>query len=400
MINTNKYNYYFYTLLALLVVVLLFVSNTLSISYKEALNVFENNSLLTYITNTSLYLFGQNDIALRLPFIIFYILSVVLMYKITDKFFTYESDRFISICIFMLLPGVLSASLLVNSAIVVIFLTLLYVYYYQIYQKHSFLLLYLYLFVDNSFAILYLALFFYSLKDKNKIKEDKKIWIFLILFGLSMYIYGFSTLGKPKAFFLDTIAIYATIFSPLLFIYFFYSIYRVGFRGKDKSIIWYISVTALLISFIFSFRQRVYIEDFAPYVVISLPLMLKLFFHSYRVRLKEFRKKHNLAVILVLIMLLLNVSLTIIHKPLYLVLPNPKKHFIYNYDFIKEIAQELKRNNIDMIYSEDKELLLRLKFYGIHKGEKHYISTKKFKNYKYKISVSYYNRNLYEVFVK
>ena len=40
---------------------------------------------------------------------------------------------------------------------------LLYLYYYQKYNKHSYLLLLLFLFIDNSFAILYLALFFYSL---------------------------------------------------------------------------------------------------------------------------------------------------------------------------------------------------------------------------------------------
>ena len=188
MINTNRYNYYFYTLLTVLVFVLLFVANTLSISYKEALNVFVNTSILTYVTNTSLYIFGQNDIALRLPFIIFYILSVLLMYKITDKYFKYESDRLISICIFMLLPGVLSASLLVNSAIIVTFLTLLYLYYYKLTNKHSYLLLFIYVFIDNSFAILYLALFFYSLKDIKSIEDtkDKKnilLWISLVLFA-------------------------------------------------------------------------------------------------------------------------------------------------------------------------------------------------------------------------
>ena len=130
-----------------------------------ALNVFVNRSVLTYVTNTSLYIFGQNDIALRLPFIIFYILSVILMYKITDKYFTYERDRLISICIFMLLPGVLSASLLVNSAIIVTFLTLLYLYYYKKTNNHSYLLLCLFVFIDNSFAILFLALFFYSIKS-------------------------------------------------------------------------------------------------------------------------------------------------------------------------------------------------------------------------------------------
>ena len=405
MTNTNKYNYYFYSLLTLLVFVLLFVANTLSISYKEALNVFVNTSVLTYITNISLYIFGQNDIALRLPFIIFYILSVLLMYKLTDKYFKKESDRFISICIFMLLPGVLSASLLVNSAILVTSLTLLYLYYYKLTNKHSYLLLCIYVFIDNSFAILYLALFFYSLKDVKSIEEakDKKnilLWISLVLFILSMYIYGFATAGKPRGFFLDTFAIYATIFSPLLFIYFFYSIYRIGFKEKEKSLTWYISTTALLLSFLFSFRQRVYIEDFAPYVVISLPFMLKIFFHSYRVRLKEFRKNHNIAVVLVLFMLFLNVLLTIVNKPLYMFLPNPEKHFVYKYHFIKELAGEMKKNKINFISSDDKELLLRLRFYGIVQGDKHFISLNEFSGYEKKMTVSYYNKNLYKVYIK
>ena len=399
MTNTNKYNYYFYALLTLLVFVLLFVANTLSISYKESLNVFVNTSVLTYITKASLYISGQNDISLRLPFIILYILSVLLMYKITDKYFKYESDRLISICIFMLLPGVLSASLLVNSAILVTFFTLLYLYYYKVTNKHSYVLLFIFVFIDNSFAILFLALFFYSLKDRKN-KKNALLWVSLFLFALSMYIYGFTTEGKPKGFFLDTFAIYATIFSPLLFVYFFYSIYRVGFKEKEKSLTWYISTTALLVSFLFSFRQRVYIEDFAPYVVISLPFMLKIFFHSYRVRLKEFRKKHNIVVVLVLFMLFTNVLFTFINKPLYIILPNPKKHFVYKYHFIKELAGEMKKHNINFISSDDKRLLLRLRFYGIVEGKKHFISLNKFSNYEKKMTVSYYNKDLYKVYIK
>ena len=88
--NKTKYDYYFYTILSFLVVVLILKANlSLSISYKEALNVFVNNSLLTLITNLSIYFFGQNDIALRLPFILFYAFSVILMYKITDNYFRY-----------------------------------------------------------------------------------------------------------------------------------------------------------------------------------------------------------------------------------------------------------------------------------------------------------------------
>lgn len=395
MTATGKYSYYFYTLLFILVGVLILKADlSLSISFKEALNVFVNNSILTIITNTSIYFFGQNDIALRLPFILFYFFSVILMYKITENYFKYEKDRFIGILIFMMLPGVLSASLLVNSAIIVTFCTLLYVYHYNKYKTHSYILLIIFFIIDNSFAILYLALFFFSLKEKDK----KLLYFSLILFVLSMYIYGFSTDGKPKGFLVDTVAIYATIFSPILFLYFIYTMYRAGIQ-KERSLAWYISITALLLSVIISFRQRVYIEDFAPFVVISIPLMLKTFLHSYRVRLKEFRKIYNILAILIIGMLSLNVIFTFVNKPLYILLPNQTKHFVYQYHFIKELSKELKSRNIDNL-TGDNELLLRLKFYGINQGEDYYISMKDFYNYDEKITIKYYERELFVVYIK
>lgn len=395
MTATGKYSYYFYTLLFILVGVLILKADlSLSISYKEALNVFVNNSILTIITNTSIYFFGQNDIALRLPFILFYFFSVILMYKITENYFKYEKDRFIGILIFMMLPGVLSASLLVNSAIIVTFCTLLYVYHYNKYKTHSYILLIIFFIIDNSFAILYLGLFFFSLKEKDK----KLLYFSLILFVLSMYIYGFSTDGKPKGFLVDTVAIYATIFSPILFLYFIYTMYRAGIQ-KERSLAWYISITALLLSVIISFRQRVYIEDFAPFVVISIPLMLKTFLHSYRVRLKEFRKIYNILAILIIGMLSLNVIFTFVNKPLYILLPNQTKHFVYQYHFIKELSKELKSRNIDNL-TGDNELLLRLKFYGINQGEDYYISMKDFYNYDEKITIKYYERELFVVYIK
>lgn len=396
MIANNKYNYYFYTFLSIIVFILLLKADTtLSISYKEALNVFVNNSILSVVTNISIYIFGQNDIALRLPFIILYLLSVLLMYKLTENYFRYEKDRFIAICTFMILPGVLSASLLVNSAIIIIFFTLLYLYYYQKYEKHSYILLVLFLFIDNSYAILYLALFFYSFKN-----QDKKLMYFsMIFFIISMYLYGFSTGGRPRGFLVDTFAIYATVFSPLLFIYFVYSLYRAGTKN-ERTITWYISMTALILSVVISFRQRIYIEDFAPYVVISLPFMLKTFFHSYRVRLKEFRTNYNILATLIIIMLSINVIVTFINKPLYMILPNPTKHFVYQYHFVKELSQELKKRNINEITIEDEQLELRLKFYNITNGEKYFLSTTQFYNYDEKIVIEYYNQELFTAYIK
>ena len=395
MITNSKYKYYFYLFLSILTFILLFKATySLSISYKEALNVFVNNSVLSLITNTSIYIFGQNDFALRLPFVLFYSLSVIMMYLITEDYFKYEKDRYISILIFMILPGILSASLLVNSAIVVTFFTLLYLYCFQKKNEYSYVLLVLFLFIDNSFAILYLALFFYSLENKNK----KLLYFSLILLILSMYIYGFTTDGKPRGFLVDTFAIYATVFSPFLFFYFIYSIYRAGIKN-ERTLTWYISVTALFVSLIFSFRQRVYIEDYAPYIVISLPYMLKMFFHAYRVRLKEFRRNYNILAGLVIVMLTINVILTFVNKPLYLILPNPSKHFVYQYHFVKELAEELKNRGINSIITDNEELALRLKFYNIDNGDDYFLSLKNYNYQSERISIKYYEKELFVAYL-
>lgn len=395
-LTQNQYNIILYTILFFITIALVFVSNTLSISYKESLNVFENNSLLTLITNTSLFLFGQNDFALRFPFIIFYILSVILIHENTKNYFKHESDRFTSTLIFMFLPGVLSASLLVNSAIIVTFLTLLYIYLYQKTKEHNYMLLLIFLFVDNSFSIFFLALFLYSLSKKS---QDKILYLTAVLFILSMLIYGFDSTGKPKGFLVDTFAIYASIFSPLLFLYFFYSIYRVGIKF-ERSLVWYISTTALIFSIVFSFRQHIYIEDYAPYVIISVPLMVKLFFHTLRIRLNQFRKRHHFFSILVLIMLTLNVLLTLYNKPIYLFLDNPKKHFAYKYHIAKELAAFLKSNNIDEVYSDDKKMIQRLKFYNIKKGDKYFISLHEFENYNTHVGIKYHGKIVADIYIR
>jgi hypothetical protein len=316
------------------------------------------------------------------------------MYLITEDYFKYEKDRYISILIFMILPGILSASLLVNSAIVVTFFTLLYLYCFQKKNEYSYVLLVLFLFIDNSFAILYLALFFYSLENKNK----KLLYFSLILLILSMYVYGFTTDGKPRGFLVDTFAIYATVFSPFLFFYFIYSIYRAGIKN-ERTLTWYISVTALFVSLIFSFRQRVYIEDYAPYIVISLPYMLKMFFHAYRVRLKEFRRNYNILAGLVIIMLTINVILTFVNKPLYLILPNPSKHFVHQYHFVKELAEELKNRGINSITTDNEELALRLKFYNIDKGDDYFLSLKNYNYQSERISIKYYGKELFVAYL-
>lgn len=379
--------------LAIFVGTLLWVANGLSISYKEALIFYEERNLLYFLTHFSTFLLGQNSIALRLPFIILYALSVILMYQMTYHYFKNENDRLISILIFMFLPGIVGASLLVNNSILVIFCTVLYLYRYKITGEHNYYLLTLFLFIDNSFAILFLALFFYALQNRN----NTLVIVSLVLFGLSMSFYGFETSGKPKSHFVDLFAIYASIFSPLIFLYFFYSMYRVGIKG-NKSIFWYISVTALIFSFLLSFRQKIAIEDFAPYVVVTIPVMMKLFFHSLRVRLPMFRNKHYVISNIAIFVLVINVCVILFNKPLYLILEDKQNHFAYKYHFAKEIAEVLKANGLNAVFSQDKELNLRLKYYGIEEDKKKFISFIPLKTYDTKFDIFYLNSKIFSLY--
>lgn len=388
-ISHNKYKYIFYSLFIVTLSTLIYLANHMSISYDEALNVFENSSLLTLLTNSSIKIFGQNDIALRLPFLFFYIASIFLMLYLTKDFFKKEFDRYISISLFMLLPGMLSAAVLVNSAIVVTFFTLLYVSIYKKTKKHSYILLLVFLILDNSFAIFYLALVLFGIRHK----KSRLILISSVLFILSLIIYGFDSGGKPAGFLVDTFAIYSTIFSPLLFLYFFYYIYRSGVKN-ERGLIWYISVTSLGFSLLLSFRQRVYIEDFAPFVVIFVPYMVRGFFHTIRVRLPEFRRKHYYMTIITMLFFALSIALTIFNKPLYLILEEPKKHFIYKYDLIKQLSKKLKEKNINYVSCDNKELLLRLKFYDIDEGKSYLISSKKTNNPDFIFPIEYYGKRI------
>lgn len=379
----------FISLLIFHFALLLFIVEDFSLSYKEVEVIFSNNSFIGVVANIFIDLFGQNDFAVRLPFILFYIGSTIVLYLLTDDYFKYKIDRLITVAIFMILPGVNTAALLVNESIVVIFFTLLYLYLYKLYEKEHYILLTLFLFIDNSFAILYLALFFYSLKKKDNIL----LIVSLVLFGLSMSIYGFDIGGHPRGYFLDTFGILASIFSPLLFIYFLYSIYRVGLKW-EKDMYWYISTTALALALIFSLRQKVDIVDFAPFIVISIPIMVRLFMHSYRVRLQEYRKKHFTFASFTLFLLVVNFLILIFSKSLYPFFENPEKHFVYKHHIAKELAQELKKQNIDNLFVADTALQERLNFYGIGNGNSIRLVIKNIHDKQYDIEIKYANTSV------
>ena len=342
-------------------VFLLYAANSLSISYNEAEIFFQKHGLLSFILKLSTHFFGQNDLAVRGVMIFFHIASVVLMYKVSKFYIKLEFDRIIAVLLFVLLPGTLASALIINNAGICITLALLCIYLFHIKKKILFSLFFcLAFFIDGDFLIFYAGFFIFALYKR----KPPLAWLSAILFLLTLYFFGFETNGRPSGHFIDTFGIFAAVFSPFVFIFFVYTIYRIWVKEK-KDLLWFIAICSFCFCMIVSVRQRLELEQFLPFCVIATPLMVRVFFNSYRVRLPKFRKGHKICTSLVMLFLIFNWSAIIFNQIFYLFLNDPTKHLTYKFDVAKELADKLKEAGVQDIATDDTRLALRLKFYGI-----------------------------------
>lgn len=376
--------------------ILLFQTSILSISNHEAVLLYGDFSFIQLIENISLALLGQNDLALRMPMIIFHLLSIILLYRISKKYLLDDRNRIWLILVFVLLPGVISSALMVDSAGFIIFGLLLFIYIYEKLEvKYSYYLLFAFSILDGTFISLFLSLIFYSFY-----KKDRDFLLFnIFLFIVSLVIYGFDISGAPKGHLLDTIGLYSAIFTPIIFIYIFYVLYK-KFLSKNIDILWFISTVPLLLSLLLSFRQRIYIEEFAPYLIVALPIVAQSFYRSYRVRLKIFRGKYKTMFIVSAMFLLLNFVVVLFNRELYFFIDNPSKHFAKKMHIAKELAQELKNKNI-LCVQTDKDMARRLKFYKIDNCEQNILKQQelRLKNKENSVTISYRHIPIYSATV-
>jgi len=350
-------------LIAIHAFILLLFTSQLSISFYEANIYFNEDSLLHYIINLSTFIFGQNDFALRLPMIIMHFMGAFLYYDISKDMFKKQSDKLWNLVIYLLLPGINSAGIMVDGAGLVLFLLLLFLYIYKHKPSLAYYLLPIYAFIDASFAFMYLGFIFYSMDKRN----TKLLFSSILLFGVSMYFFGIDIGGHPKNYFLSTLGIYAAIFSPIVFIYLIYALYRWGVK-EERTLLWYLGITAFLFSMLLSFRQQMKLEELAPYIIIATPIMVKTFISSYRIRLRQFRKQYKLLLIMGMSFLMISTLSIFMNKYLYHFISDPTNHFVYKNHVVKELSQELKKLNIHSLVTHSKRLQLRLKFYGIEKS--------------------------------
>ncbi len=373
-------------------IILLFKTSELSLSYSESLLLYGDASLIQLIIKTSIHIFGENDFALRFPMILFHLLSALLLYSISRRYVSQTKNRLWLVLVFALLPGVISSAIVVNSAGVVIFELLLFLYVYQKFDlKYSYLLLLVYSLIEGDFLYLFFALTFFSIYQK-----DYKFFAFNALLTLiSLYLYGIDVLGSPSGHFLDTLGIYSAVFTPIVFIYLFFVLYR-RLLVKDIDVIWFIASVTLVLSLVLSFRQRIYIENFAPYMIMALPLAAQTFYSSYRVRLRNFRTNYKIIFISAILFLFANALVVLFNKEIYRFLDNPKKHFAYKTHIAKELAMELKKRDIHCV-SSSKKMSNRLKFYGINSCKEYRLSKISLNSSELgNVTVSYVNRVVYK----
>jgi len=343
----------------------------------------QNHNLMNYISNFFFSIFGKNNFSLRLPSLIFSIFSLVLYQKIAEYYFKSQKEVNLTLIIFSLMPGFIIASLLYNKSVFLIFLTLFFIYTFLYYRFFSYILLAVYSLVDYSFISLYFGLIFYSIY-----KKDTRFLIYsLFLLMINANYFNYDINGHPTGHFLNLLLVYLAIFSPFVFIYFLYSILK---AFKKPNLLWFISSFALLFSIILSFRQKIKIDDYAPFVIVAVIFMLKIFLSDYKIRLKIFRRPFRILFIFLFSTLIL-FDIALLTTKFYL-----NKRIVTQFNYSISIAKFLFDKKINYIYCNDEIFCKKLYFYGLQKGDKYYI---KFDKKSKKVSILHNETKLLDEYV-
>ena len=356
---------YFYIFIPLYLIALSYLATTLPIGTHEASIYYGNSGVLYELTHLCDGLFS-NSLEFRLPFIFFGFFNIFLFYKMSKHYFENIEESYLATTIFILLPGIITATILVNIAVVVITLVLLFLIFYEKKQiVGQALVMLVLLIVHDASIIFFSALAIFSLFKKNKILFT--ISILLSIISL-LYFNKLEVGGKPTGEFVELFGLYIALFSPLVFFYFFYALYRIWLREK-KDILWYISFTAFVLSIVLSLRQQVHMTDFAPYVIVSVVLMLLTYYKTLYVRLPQFQTYYRMGFMIVFSSLLLSAMIILFHQTFFYMLDNKSKHFAYKFYEPYWQVLELKEIGQNCYTVKNQKVQYQLKYYGIENCE-------------------------------
>ncbi|NPA55861.1 MAG: hypothetical protein GXO40_05810 [Epsilonproteobacteria bacterium] len=334
--------------------VLLYYAYYMDVGTVEIKYLLEHRLLFLFETSLSVY----NNLLFRLPSLVLSALSLLLYYQIAKKYLS-SKDAALAIVIFSLMPGFIIASLLCNKSIYLIFLVILFIWSFLYYRFAAYVLLLLYTVVNYSFIFLYLSLFFYAVY-----KKDARFMAYsIILFAINANYFNYDIAGHPRGYFVELLLVYLAIFSPFVFIYFLYSL----IKTQQKSLLWFISFVSLGLSILLSFRQQIKIDDFAPFVIVYVVFMVRVFLYNYRIRLKIFRSSYRMLFGFLLGSLLV-FDMFILSSPYVL-----HENIVTQFRYTNRIYKYLKTHNIDSVYCNDELFCKKLYFYGLKKGRKYYL---------------------------
>lgn len=352
---------YFLLVLPFYIFAVFYLAITTPISPHEAKLLYDSHNAASVLMHWSNSLL-PGFLGLRIFFVFLGFLSIWFFYELSRRHFEKREDVYLATFVFMLLPGIITASTLANTGIVVLPLVLLFVLLYE--EKKMLFLPFIMLalfFVHEASILFFVAIFLYGLTHK-----DKKLSIAASAFLLA-FIYlakGIAIGGRPSGHFAEIFGLYASVFSPLVFLYFFYTMYRTLLRGK-KGLLWYIAFTAFGFSLLLSIRQRIYLTDFAPYVLGAVVLMLEQYHQSLRVRLPQFQTWYRRGFYIVAASLVLSALVIIFHKVTYDISSNPKKHFAKRIYQPYYLAKELKAKGVHCYDTKNQRERYQLRYYGI-----------------------------------
>jgi hypothetical protein len=303
------------------------------------------------------------ELGFRLPFLLLGFLNAVLFYKITAYSFSKEEDRATVLFFYLVLPGVIISTVLANDAVIIASLVLLFLFFYlkgDIFL--SFVPLLLLSLVHWSALYFYMIIMLYGLFQKER-------WIFLASIA-ALVFYALVGINAPQSstqsHFLELLGIYAMIFSPLLFLYLFYALYRTLLRGQ-KDLVWYLSFGALVISLGLSLQERIKITDFSAYLMLGMIVAVRTYYHSLRVRLRVFRYGYRVLFWLVTVSLMISTFSILLHQPIYRMIGKTNYAVVapvYEpYDRVKRLQSEGKT----CLKELDRKVRYQMRYYGLNK---------------------------------
>ncbi len=353
---------FFYAAILLYFVILGIVAATTPITPSEAYRFYHTSDISTFLMHVG-YTKIPSELGLRIFFILFGVLNAFLYYQITQFFIQRRTDQYLSTLIYLLFPGVVASSILANSAIIVSTLILSFLYAFSIRCWAAvFVALIGLALVHWSAVVIYFILALYAVIQREKLLIGILIFasLFWIRFGMAF------PLPAEGNHLLELLSVYAAVFSPLIFIYLFYTLYRILLRG-ERGMIWYLSFFSLVISLLMSLRYRISIVDFSPYMMLGSMLMIQGYYSSLRVRMRRFQRSYRWVFKIVTIFLMLSTLSILLNQPIYRTVGNEYFSVFSPVYRPYNRALKLKSNGKNCIEEIAGKRLEQMKFYGIDK---------------------------------